>query len=169
MLNSVQFTFAMVSGLGGGGDCFFYIYCKSLLMIFDDDLTVRCGYRPQREGQLGLMDEICCACLSFLLVFCVFVSFTLVLYRALLFFCFVFGLVVFFSDFRCGPRVYYIADGIKVAFRKTMRDFESAKHLFCYCYVLLSCLFSNPILHSLCVNKDERGCLKRSKRTTCNY
>ena len=56
-------------GVGGRGDCFFYIYCKSLLMITDDDPTVRCGYRPQREGQLGLMDEICCACLSFLLVF----------------------------------------------------------------------------------------------------
>ena len=81
-------------GVGGRGDCFFYIYCKSLLMITDDDPTVRCGYRPQREGHLGLMDEICCACLSFLLVFCVFVSFTLVLYRAL--FCFV--LVLLFSS-----------------------------------------------------------------------
>ena len=44
------------------------------------------------------------------------------------FFCF--GLVVFFSDFRCGPRVYYIAEGIKMAFRKTMSDLESAKSFF---------------------------------------
>ena len=87
MLNFVQFIGKGGDGVGvgGRGDCFFYIYCKSLLMITDDDPTVRCGYRPQREGQLGLMDEICCACLSFLLVFCVFVSFTLVLYRALFF------------------------------------------------------------------------------------